>query len=228
VSLLRLLPRSWQRRIRNYAPRGFRDAASCGAFYDARSRLFCGDEAAVLEYSSLDVQRRLFERAVAALPPHGRVLDVGCGLGHLVDFLEERGFPVSSYHGIDVSVAMIEAARSHLGEEKAVSFEIRDLTQSGLPENGHDVGYIISVLGYPIGPEPMTTMMQMLRTAFSACTDGLVFTHIMDGRRERPLAFPTIPEELASRCECELGAKATIHDDGADFTYLISLRRRTR
>ena len=228
MSFLRLLPKSWRQRIRDYAPWGFRDPASCGAFYDARSRLFRGDEATVLEYSSLDIQRRLFERAVAALPPYGRILDVGCGLAHLADFLEERGFPVSSYHGIDVSVAMIEAARRRFGEEKAVSFELRDLTQSDLPEKAHDVGYIISVLGYPIGPEPMTTMMQILGTAFSACTDGLVFSHVMDGRRERRLAFPTIPGELASRCERELGAETTIHDNGVGFTYLMSLRHRTR
>jgi SAM-dependent methyltransferase len=224
MSFLRWLPKRWQRRIRNYAPRGFPDARSCGAFYDARTRLFRGDEAAVLEYSSLEVQKALFERAVALLPPHGRILDVGCGLGHLFDFLTERGSEIEAYHGIDVSTRMLEAARARLGADARVRLELLDLTTSALPERSHDVGYIISVLGYPIGRDPMRAMMRILQRAFDACTDGIAFTHVAGGRRERPLAFPTVPEELARTCERELGAEAEIDDDGTSFTYLVRLR----
>jgi len=226
MSFFRLLPRSWQRRIRDYAPRGFPDSASCGAFYDARSRLFRGNEAAVLEYSSLDVQRHLFERAVDALPPKGRILDVGCGLGHLLDFIDEHGHGIALYHGIDVSAAMIVAARARLGKRENTCLELRDVTSSPLSPESHDVGYLVSVLGYPIGDDPMRAMMRILENVFAACEDGLVFTHLVDGRRERPLAFPTVPEELAARCERDLGAKATVFDDGVDFTYLLRLRHR--
>jgi len=224
MSFLRLLPRSWQRRIRDYAPRGFRDPVSCGAFYDARSRLFRSDEATILEYSSRDVQQSLFERAVDALPPRGRILDVGCGLGHLYDFIDGHGHSIASYRGIDVSPAMIAGARARLGEREDVSFEFRDVTTSPLSPESHDVGYLISVLGYPIGGDPMRSMMTILENVFEACADGLVFTHLVDGRRERPLAFPTVPAELAERCERNLGAQATVFDDGVDFTYLLRLR----
>ena len=224
MSFLRLLPRSWQQRIRNYAPRGFPDAASCGAFYDARARLFRGDEATVLEYSSRDVQRRLFERAVEALPPHGRVLDVGCGLGHLVDFLEEREIPFDAYRGIDVSQTMVEEASARLAKRTGVSLEVRDVTNDPLAPDEHEAGYLISVLGYPIGRDPMATMMGILGNVFAACTDGLVFSHVAGGRRKAPLAFPTVPEELAAQCERQLGAEATVYDDGVDFTYLVALR----
>jgi len=225
VSILRFLPQRIQERIKNYAPRGFPDPASCGAFYDARARLFGTDEAASLEYSSLKVQRKLFARAVDALPPHGRVLDVGCGLAHLASYLEEKGLSFERYHGIDVSPAMISRALRRVGHREGISFEARDVTTSPISEGAHDVSYIISVLGYPIGEDPMATMLTILRNVFDACTDGLVFSHVMDGRSDRTLAFPTVPQELAARCEEQLGARATIHDDGADFTYLISLRR---
>lgn len=224
MSFLRWLPERWQRRIRNYAPRGFPDVRSCGAFYDARTRLFRGDKAAVLEYSSLGAQERLFERAVHLLPPHGRILDVGCGLGHLFDFLTERDTEIEAYHGIDVSGAMLEAARARLGTDDRIRLELLDLTTSALSERSHDVGYLISVLGYPIGPDPMRAMMSILQRAFDACTDGIAFTHVTGGRRERPLAFPTVPEELARTCERELGATTEIDDDGTSFTYLVRLR----
>jgi len=227
MSFLRLLPESWRRRIRDYAPRGFPDAESCGAFYDARSRLFRGDAAAVLEYSSLAVQERLFERAVHLLPPHGRILDIGCGLGHLFEFLERRGIDVEHYHGIDVSAAMIHAAEDRLGADDRVGFELADLTKTRLPKGGHDVGYLISVLGYPIGRDPLGAMMRVLGSALDACSEGIAFTHVTGGRRERPLAFPTVPEDLAKACERELDATADIDDDGIDFTYLIVLRHRT-
>jgi hypothetical protein len=42
--------------------------------------------------------------------------------------------------------------------------------------------------------------------------------------RKAGLRFTTVPQELAARCESELGAKVEIDDDGEDFTYLIALR----
>jgi SAM-dependent methyltransferase len=224
MSFLRLLPHSWQQRIRNYAPRGFPDVVSCGAFYDARARLFSGDDAIVLEYSNFSVQRKLFERAVEALPPHGRVLDVGCGFGHLVDFLDERKIPFDDYRGIDVSQTMVDRASARLAKRDDVRFEVRDVTNDPLTPDVHDVGYVISVLGYPIGRDPMATMMGILGNVFAACTDGLVFSHVAGGRRKAPLAFPTVPEELAAQCERHLGAEATVYDDGVDFTYFLTLR----
>lgn len=169
MSFLRFLPKRLQWRIRDYAPRGFPDSASCGAFYDARARLFRGDEAAVLEYSSRNVQRGFFERATAAIAPHGRVLDVGCGLGHLLDFLDDRGFAVGAYTGVDVSPSMVEEASARLEGRSGVALEVRNITA-------------------------------------------------------KPFAFPTNPERLAVRGAQELGALAEVHDDGTDFTYVMSLR----
>ena len=228
MSVLRLLPKRWRERIRNYAPRGFPDSPSCGAFYDARARLFRDDEAASLEYSSLGVQRRIFARAVDALPPHGRVLDVGCGLAHLHDYIIDREFPIASYHGIDVSAAMLDAASQRIGGRENVSFEQRDLATRPMESSSYDVAYVISVLGYPIGRDPMASMLSLLRSALDACADGLVFTHVMDGRSNRTLAFPTDPDRLAEECALVLGADATIFDNGEDFTYLMRLRKSSK
>ena len=92
-----------------------------------------------------------------------------------------------------------------------------------LEEEGFDTGYILSVLGYPIGDRPLETMIEIVRRTFVACRVGVVFSHLAAGRKEG-LAFTTVPVELALRLSQELGAQVTLDDDATDFTYLLALR----
>jgi len=177
----------------------------------------------VLEYSGVEAQERLFARAMTLLPPQGEILDLGCGLGHLISYLDEKQLPYANYHGIDVSSRMIDEANKRYSGRNEVSFERRDVLEDSLPPARYDTGYILSVLGYPIGDNPMRSMMAIIENAFSACRTGIVFSHLATGRKEG-LKFTTLPEELAVRCERELGAKVEIDDNGEDFTYLIALR----
>ncbi len=219
MSLSRFLPAALKRRMARYTPRRFSDPTSCGAFYDARHDLFSGEDLLVLEYSTRDAQRRLFDRATRLLPPEGRVLDLGCGLGDFLSYLEESGTSFADYRGIDVSERMVVEAQRRHGER----FERRDLLVDPLEKEGFATGYILSVLGYPIGDRPLETMIEIVRRTFVACRVGVVFSHLAAGRKEG-LAFTTVPVELALRLSQELGAQATLDDDGTDFTYLLALR----
>jgi len=207
-----------------YTPAGFPDPSSCGAFYDARYTIFSGEDMMALEYSGTEAQRRLFARATSLLPPFGKVLDLGCGLGHLIDYLEETSLSYDSYHGIDVSEHMVTEAGRRFAGKACASFEVRDVLIAPLSPGSFDTGYILSVLGYPIGDDPVATMMEIIEKIFSACRVGIVLSHLAPGRKEG-LKFTTDPEELATRCEKKLGAKAQIDDDGVDFTYLLSLKK---
>ena len=215
----RLLPKPLKRRMFRYTPAGFSDVASCAAFYDVRHSVFAEDDMMILEYSGPQAQRRLFDRATSLLPPQGKVLDLGCGLGHLLTYLDEYGLRYEEYRGIDVSERMVEQARDRLGER----FEQRDILQSPFEPGSFDTGYILSVLGYPIGKDPMKTMMEIITTCFEACREGIVFSHLAAGRK-KGLKFTTVPQELASRCETKLGARSQVDDDGVNFTYLLALR----
>jgi len=201
-----------------YTPAGFSDVSSCAAFYDVRHTVFAKDDMMILEYSRPQAQRRLFERATTLLPPQGKVLDLGCGLGHLLAYLDENQLPHEDYRGIDVSERMVKKATDRLGER----FEQRDILKRPLGPGSFDTGYILSVLGYPIGENPVKTMMEIITTCFEACRVGIVFSHLAADRKEG-LKFTTVPQELATRCEAELGARARVDDDGVDFTYLLAL-----
>jgi len=212
-----------KKRMFRYTPAGFPNSKACGAFYDARVGLLSGDDMMVLEYSGVEAQERLFARATELLPPQGEVLDLGCGLGHLISYLDEHELSYTNYHGVDVSVRMIDAATKRYSSNYEVSFEHRDILKDPLPAVSFDTGYILSVLGYPIGDDPMKSMMGIIENAFAACRTGIVFSHLASGRK-KGLKFTTVPEELAARCKSELGAKVEIDDEGKDFTYLIALR----
>ena len=64
------------------------------------------------QYESADVTR-LHQRLLEALPPAGRVLEVGCGSGRDLAFLQAQGFEVT---GLEPSEGMLAAAlASHPG-----------------------------------------------------------------------------------------------------------------
>lgn len=212
-----------KKRMFRYTPSGFPDPAACGAFYDARVGLLSGDDMMVLEYSGVGAQRRLFDRAVELLPPSGDILDLGCGLGHLISYMDTRHLTYNRYHGIDVSPRMINEASKRYPNSSKVSFEVRDVLEDPVPSLCFDTGYILSVLGYPIGPDPTLSMMRIIENTFAACRKGMILSHLARGRKEG-LKFATIPEQLAQRCKTELQAKIEIDDDGKDFTYLMALR----
>ncbi len=75
----------------------------------------------------------------ATAGPGARVLDVGCGPGHLVGRLVERGMTVS---GIDLDPAMIErAARRHGGRADLVAADVASLP---FPDGSFDL--VVSTL----------------------------------------------------------------------------------
>jgi len=220
---LRSIAKKLKKRMFRYTPAGFPDSEACGTFYDARFGLLKGDDMMVLEYSGIEAQQRLFTRAMTLLPPHGQILDLGCGLGHLIPYLDKKHLTYAGYHGIDVSSRMIDEASKRYSGRSTVSFKRCDVLKDPLPPARYDTGYILSVLGYPIGDNPMKSMLGIIENTFAACRTGIVFSHLAPGRKEG-LKFTTVPEELAARCESELGAKVEIDDDGENFTYLIALR----
>jgi ubiquinone/menaquinone biosynthesis C-methylase UbiE len=75
------------------------DYDKAAAEYDRRYRVasFPGMENALLE--------------LVAGCPGGRVLEVGCGTGHWLEFLAGRGFAVA---GVDASAGMLQLARSRV------------------------------------------------------------------------------------------------------------------
>jgi len=75
------------------------------AFYDQNASDF------VQRTIDLDMSD-LQERFLALLPPHGKILDAGCGSGRDIRYFENRGYFAS---GFDSSSAMVNLAREFTG-----------------------------------------------------------------------------------------------------------------
>jgi SAM-dependent methyltransferase len=100
-------------------------------YYTARYRSF-GDSARGMDWKDEASQRLRFEVLTRHLDLRGTpsLLDVGCGNGELLSFLEERGIGVH-YLGIDVCPEMVEACQRRFGANAAALASTADLAARG-------------------------------------------------------------------------------------------------
>lgn len=69
--------------------------------------------------------------AAPAVEPFS-ILDIGCGFGLLLDYLIEKGFPVTEYVGVEISPKITEVAKSRHPQAKFICGDICD-TSISLP-----------------------------------------------------------------------------------------------
>ncbi len=74
-----------------------------------------GDSPKALDWSEHGQRERFRVLWEAGIKEHHSVLDVGCGLGHFADYLEERDH-LGAYEGVDASDRLLEVARTRRPE----------------------------------------------------------------------------------------------------------------
>nr|WP_269809821.1 class I SAM-dependent methyltransferase [Kineosporia rhizophila] len=133
----------------------------------------------------------------ADLRPQTTILDVGCGTGTLVQAASHAG---SSATGIDISPAMVEAAKNRVPQAEIVLGDAQDENLNALP--GAPFQRVISRFGVMFFPDPVAAFSN-LRLATStggrlvfACWRGLsentIFTAGLERLTER-VAQPAAP-----------------------------------
>jgi SAM-dependent methyltransferase len=99
--------------------------------YDTQSRLILGS-----------LVRRIAADVAAAAPDGARVLEVGCGPGHLsIRLARQHGLDVT---GVDLDPAMIQRARANAdrpgdGDERRPSFLVGDVASLAFPDGSFDL-----------------------------------------------------------------------------------------
>ncbi|MEO8500082.1 MAG: class I SAM-dependent methyltransferase [Vicinamibacteria bacterium] len=102
---------------------------------------------------------------VAAIPPQGSLLDVGCGHGLIANEVALRN-PGARVLGIDLSETKIASARASVGSRTNVEFRLAPL--EGVAEGGFGAVSLIDVL-YLV---PAASWERFLRTCFERLAPG--------------------------------------------------------
>jgi len=155
------------------------------------------------------------------------VYDVGAGIGHLYDFLLERGVRVD-YAGCDLSAAMVDCARRR---HPGVRFERRDILVDP-PARGYDVVVCSGLFHVKLDAEPRAWcdfVLAMVRRMYAMCDEAIAFNMMsdqVDFRNDR--LFYADPGEMLDRCRRELARHVAIRHDYPLYEWTAYVYRRAR
>jgi len=153
------------------------------------------------------------ESGVGARPL--RLLDLGCGPGFLLDFLQQNGLRSHvKYTGVDINAAMIDIARARHPSDR---FMLRDVTEAPFEANHFDVAIMCGVLTVRFGntyAEMETFAKETLSAVWSGVQRGLAFNVMskhVDWERDDLFHWPL--DEIMKFCKAELSRHVSIRLD---------------
>lgn len=158
------------------------------------------------------------------------LLDLGCGPGFALDYLAATGgVDRVRYQGIDLSSAMIDAARARW---PMYEFSCRNILTEPLPEQSVDIVIMNGVLTerVALSVESMTALAQSLvAAAFRIARVGIAFNVMnahVDWQRDDLFHWPF--DALASFLRAQVGANYTFRADYGLYEYTCLVRRHPR
>lgn len=157
--------------------------------------------------SEFDATRQRAWEGWMRLLPHisnaRRVLDVGCGNGRLAHFLREHLRGTLTYHGIDVSAALIARAQAALESlpDVQVTLAQHDLVSVPPPDGAYDLVALMAVLHHIPARAQRLALVESLAQRVDA-GGVLVFSawRFMDAPRLAARVVPW-PDDLAAQVE---------------------------
>jgi SAM-dependent methyltransferase len=152
------------------------------------------------------------------------VCEIGCGAGHLVDWLRDRGI-AARYHGIDLSREMIDAARRRHPE---AAFEQRDIL-SGDAGDAYDFVLCSGLFHVKLDhreDEWRSFVEATIRRMYAMCRVGIAFnlmTDLVDFRS--PSLFYAQSGEMFDFCRRELSRYAVLRHDYPLYEFSVYVYR---
>ena len=169
-----------------------------------------GDVPAAVRWRDRSTQeRRLCVLAEVGDLRTAKVLDFGCGTGHLLDILRTRLGFCGEYVGYDLSEAMIALARTKF---PGVRFERRDILADGVPEV-FDYVLVSGTFNARVS-DNWGLMTALLRPLFQQTRTALAFNlissyvdYMNDG------LWYASPEQVLRFCKEEISPRVTLRHD---------------
>lgn len=181
-----------------------------------------GRDIKTVGWGSEQSQRLRFEVLFRGLDPKGKtILDVGCGLGDLMPFLEQHTGGDFNYVGIDIAEKLIDDARStygHGGRE----FHVGDIFSVNVPQV--DIAVLSGALSLKVrgieeyAHETMKRMFELSREA--ACLNFL--TKYVDFELEKNQHYQ--PESIFSNA-MKISKRVNLLHDYPLYEFTVQLIR---
>ena len=158
------------------------------------------------------------------------LLDVGCGPGFAVPFLEERFGPMAGrYLGIDISEALILEARRLWTDQR---FEVRDIVADPLPQRSFNYTVLNGVLTakYSLSDEAMENFAcQILESCWQATKTAMSF-NVMSPHVDwtRDDLFHWSLDKAAAFSVARLSRNLNIISDYGLYEYSVQVFRSPR
>lgn len=116
------------------------------------------------------------------------ILDLGCGLGHMVDYLEEKNYPLENYLGVDINPNYIIYAIQRKPGVKFLTGEIFDVSDK--------FDYILGSGVFTVKMS-LTEVFLAIEKSFQLCNKGIAFNFLNKAHMGDVPEFNTfIPDEF--------------------------------
>jgi SAM-dependent methyltransferase len=138
-----------------------------------------GYDVKTLGWGSLEQQRYRFFQTLAFqdIINGGEILDVGCGFGDYLDFLDEQKVAYSGYHGVDINSDLVHEAKIRHRDKKLARFSVMDILRGpAVTAPIADVGVMLGVLNFRLKGEVdnLAYTKIMLEKAFGFVRNALI------------------------------------------------------
>lgn len=147
------------------------------------------------------------------------ILDVGCGIGDFVGYLEESGF-AGSYHGIDRLPEMVARAT---GRFPSHSFSVRDLVAEGR-EGEFDFVTASGIFTFA----DQAILEEVVAAMYRACRVGVAFNSLSARAPDQePNEFNADPQEVERFCR-GLSSEVVVRHDYLPHDFTVYLYKGKR
>lgn len=186
--------------------------------YEAMLDKFQGnpEDSRSVGWSDRALQWKRFEALTSVVPIEGKsILDLGCGLGNLVDYLSEKDWK-GDYTGWDLSDKMVKICRDRFPD---MAFDVMDiLNYDG--EKRFDVVVASGLFCVPLSDE--TRYHKTIEKMFSLCREAIAFNLISTyvNFQEDHLRY-TSPDEIFDFCKKNLTRYVALRHDYMPFDYAV-------
>ena len=203
------------------------DRARLIALYEDRLDEF-GNDVRTVGWGSREDQILRFDQLCREQEIKGRrILDVGCGLGDLVPYLDARSGGDFQYSGIDLSSRLVEQARVGFGGDNRVFYcgDILDPDFRDKPDMAvFDLVFLSGALSFRVD-DNIAFAKSMIKYLFALCTETLslnfLSTHV-DSQENKNFHYD--PSEMFAYAK-SLTPWVTLYHDYPLWEFTLKMRR---